>query len=321
MWARIYDNAVFGGLGGLLGWLLFGLLGNRDASAAQQTSQAMLGGALIGGAIGYLVVAGDAIRDQAFLRGLRLASIGGVLGAIGGAVGMLVGDVVNYALVGQLGADRRSTLVFFGTMFARGMGWLCLGLAIGLSEGIAARSLQRMSYSTLGGTLGGFIGGAIFGLLYLASLEQPERAALWSAVGLIILGACIGSLAALVRAALQPANVRVQRGWQEGREYGLDKDETSLGRDEHEDIPLFRDMKVEKHHVKIRREGNRYLLWNHGAPPEWTRVNDEPVVQCRELRDGDRIQLGNVVLKFQLRAAQSSRAGRPGRAVPITTAS
>lgn len=302
-WGRIYDNAVFGGLGGLLGWLLFGLLGERGAPDDQQTFQALLGGALIGGAIGWLVVAGEALRDRALLRILRLASIGVVLGAIGGAFGMLLGDAVNYGLVGQLGANRRSGAVFLGTLLARGLGWLCLGVAIGLSEGIAARSLGRMSYSTLGGTIGGFIGGVFFGLLYLLSLDQPATAALWSAVGLIILGACIGSLSALVRIALQPACVRVLRGWQEGREYGLDKDDTTVGRDEHADIALFRDMRVEKYHVIIRREGNRYVLWNTNAPPEWTRVNDQPVAQSQELADGDRIQLGNVVLLFQLRAA------------------
>lgn len=314
VWGRIYDNAVFGGLGGLLGWLLFGVLVPRDASA---TNQALLGGALVGGAIGYLVVAGEAIRDGAVLRVLRLASIGVVLGAAGGALGMLVGDAVNYGLVGRLGANRGNVVVFVGTLFARGLGWLCLGVAIGLSEGIAARSLGRMSYSTLGGTIGGFVGGATFGAFYLLSLNRPEQAGVWSAVGLIILGACIGSLSALVRAAFQPASVRVLAGWQEGREYGLDKDVSSLGRDEHVDIPLFRDMRVEKRHATIRREGNRYLLWNEGAPPEWTRVNGEPVVQCRELHDGDRIQLGQVVLRFQAREAHASRrASRRGAPPP-----
>lgn len=315
---RIYDNALFGGLGGLLGWLLFGILGNRNVSDDQATSQALLGGALIGGAIGYLVVAGEAIRDLALLRVFRLASIGLILGAIGGAVGLLVGDWVNYFLVERLGANRARLLVFLGTMLARALGWLCLGLAIGLSEGIAARSLGRMSYSTLGGTLGGFVGGGFFGALYQIALRQPELGAALSAIGLIILGACIGSLSALVNLAFQPASLRVQAGWQEGREYGLDRAESSVGRDEHVDIPLFRDMRVEKYHATVRREGNRYLLWNNGAPPEWTRVNDEPVVQCRELHDGDRIQLGQVILRFQARAAKPdgrgpTRSTRPRR--------
>ena len=36
-------------------------------------------------------------------------------------------------------------------------------------------------------------------------------------------------------------------------------------------------------------------------------VDDAPVVGDCELRDGDRIQLGNVLLRFQLRAAQARR--------------
>ena len=73
-------------------------------------------------------------------------------------------------------------------------------------------------------------------------------------------------------------------------------------------------MKVEKHHVFIRRHDNRYVLHNNGAPPENTCVNDLPVPQMIELRDGDRIQLGNVLLRFQMRAAQNR--ARPGRAAP-----
>ena len=99
------------------------------------------------------------------------------------------------------------------------------------------------------------------------------------------------------------ASVRVLRGWQEGREYPLDKPANLLGRDEHADIALFRDMRIEKRHAVIRRDGNHYLLCNNHAPPDFTRVNDEPVAATRDLRDGDRIQLGNVILRFQLRAA------------------
>jgi predicted component of type VI protein secretion system len=62
-------------------------------------------------------------------------------------------------------------------------------------------------------------------------------------------------------------------------------------------------MKVEKKHCTIKNVDGKYLLVNNGAPPEFTRVNDVPVAVQRELADGDRIQLGSVILKFQLRAA------------------
>jgi hypothetical protein len=314
---RIYFNAVFGALGGLLGWLLFSVFGNRTASEGALTLQLFQDGALLGAGIGYLVVSVEAIRDRSWLRFVRLATYGVVLGAIGGALGMFIAERVNFLLVGGIGAIRGSVIKFLGTVLTRGLGFMFLGMAVGLSEGIAARSLGKLSYGTLGGTLGGFIGGSLFGLVYLLTLQQGGDASFAGACGFVIMGACIGSLSALVQGVFQPASVKVLRGWQEGREYPLEKVETLLGRDEHADIALFRDMKVEKRHAVIRREGARYFLRNNGAPSEFTRVNDVPVAQSVELRDGDRIQLGNVLLRFQLRAAQVRQRPRAGAAPAV----
>ncbi len=332
---RIYFNAVFGALGGLLGWMLFGVFGDPgsvgphaapahqvvEVSAGEQLDagarvrlRLLLGGALIGGAIGYFVVSVDALRDRSLLRFVRQAAFGLVLGAVGGALGILIGDEVNFRLVGLLGAPRPGAfLPLLGTMLGRGVGWMFLGTAIGVSEGIAARSLGKLSYGALGGALGGFVGGGLFGLLYPLTPERGIHGALWGALGLVILGACIGALSALVQGVFQPASVRIIRGWQEGREYPLLNAENRLGRDEHADIALFRDMRVEKQHASIRREGPRYLLVNHQAPPDFTRVNGAPVANRRDLKDGDRIQLGNVVLRFQLRAAVARVAWRGPR--------
>jgi hypothetical protein len=319
---RIYYNAVFGALGGLLGWMLFSIFGNKTAQEEALTWQLLQDGALVGGGIGYLVVSVESIRDRSWLRFVRLASYGVVLGAIGGALGMLLADLVNVLIVELI---RRwglpKGLYFPGDVLARGLAFMFLGAAVGGSEGIAARSLGKFSYGTLGGTLGGFLGGILFGLVYLP-LRGGGHADFAGACGLVIMGACIGSLSALVQGVFQPASVRVLRGWQEGREYPLDKPDTSLGRDEHADIALFRDMKVEKRHALIRRDRHgRYVLLNNNAPPDWTRVNDMPVPQAIELRDGDRIQLGNVVLRFQMRAArvrERPRSGAGGRSQNVT---
>lgn len=310
---RIYFNAVFGALGGLLGWLLFSLFSPKAASDAALTRQLLQDGALIGAGIGYLVVSGDALRDRSWLRFARQAALGCALGAVGGAVGLLLAERVNYALVGGIGAIRGSTGKFLLTVATRGLGFLFLGMAVGLSEGIAARSLAKVSYGTLGGTLGGFLGGCLFALVYLVTLQRGGDAALAGAAGLAVMGACIGALSALVQGVFLPASVLVLRGWQEGREYSLDKPESLFGRDEHADVALFRDMQVEKRHALIVRTEDRYLLRNCGAAPERTRVNEVPVASSCELHDGDRIQLGNVLLRFQRRAARarSGPANRP----------
>lgn len=306
---RIYFNAVYGGLGGLLAWLIYGIGGRPASSEGERLEETILSGVIIGGIIGYFVVSVEAILDRSPVRFSRLASYGLVLGAIGGAVGMLVGDYVNYWLSHWLSG------VFF-EMLKRGLGWLVLGMAIGMSEGIAARSLGKFSYGTLGGALGGLVGGGLFGLFYSLAIQHLGTTYWWGAVGLVITGACIGSLSALVQAVFQPACVKVLRGWQEGREYPLDKIRTLLGRDEHADIALFRDMKIEKRHAYIERLGSqRFVLINNGAPPEYTRVNEQPVADRQELQDGDRIQLGQVVLRFHLRAA--AVRWRSARRLPV----
>lgn len=317
---RVYFNAVFGGLGGLLGWALFSIFG--DPTTKNPTLQFVFDGAFIGGGIGYFVVSVEAIRDRSWPRFVRLASVGVLLGAVGGAVGLVLGDLLNYlfVLASRSAFRQDNALEVALDVVSRGLGFLVLGLAVGASEGVAARSMGKFTYGMIGGALGGFVGGCLFGVVYVITLKQGGQASLSGAVGLVITGACIGSLSALVQAAFQPASLKVLRGWQEGREYPLDRMASILGRDEHADIALFRDMLVEKKHAVVERQGNSFVLVNKGAPPQHTLVNDQPVHHSVELSDGDRIQLGNVVLRFQMRAARAHGRPRPPVALPAMPA-
>ncbi len=322
---RIYLNALFGGLGGLVGWMLFGifiterpigggwtLFGVFNVEESQAWIAYGIGGALIGCIIGYFVVSVDAILDRALVRFTRYAAYGVILGGIGGAVGFVAGEELTFALMQRLGSSE-STWRAVGSVLLRGIGWMIFGLAVGISEGVAARSLGKVSYGAIGGSLGGFVGGAIFGWLML-TLDKDNASYTWGqAIGLTILGASIGALTALVEEVLKPATLKVLRGWQEGREYPLVKAASVVGRDEAVDIMLLRDMKIEKRHAVIHRRGNRFVFVNNQAPANQTLVNDEPVTTSCELQDGDRIQLGNVLMRFLLRAAARTRRGSSSR--------
>src|SRR5271165_252661 len=161
--------------------MLFGVFGDKNPTEATQWLQMIIGGSIIGGVIGYFVVSVDAVRDQALARFARLATYGALLGAIGGAAGMYLGDLANTFLVGLSNN-------LFMTMVARGVGWTFLGVAIGMSEGIAARSLGKFSYGAIGGALGGFIGGCLFGLFYGITRSSEGGTYIWNAAGLMILG-------------------------------------------------------------------------------------------------------------------------------------
>ena len=201
--SRIYFNAVFGALGGLMGWVFFGVLGDKNPEAQFVLANAALGGAVIGGAIGYFVVSVEAIRDRSLPRFARLASYGVLLGLVGGALGMTVGDQVNFLLIRLLGDSLPVT------MLARGLGWSLLGVTIGMSEGIAARSLGKFSYGMVGGALGGFFGRRALRVVSLLRPRGVGHHLFLSALGLVLLGACIGSLSALVQSVFQPASVPV----------------------------------------------------------------------------------------------------------------
>lgn len=308
---RIYFNAVFGALGGLLGWMLAGeFLADYFRGSTWDPMLALASGAFVGAMIGYFVVSVDAILDRSLLRFCRFAAVGIVLGGVGGAIGNWVGDQLNYLLLESLAKDT-SWMTLYAPLLARGLGWAVFGFAIGISEGVAARSLGKFSYGAIGGTLGGFLGGVIVASLMrnVENLSHEDPSYVWGqALGLVILGACIGSLTALVEEVLKPASLKVLRGWQEGREYAIVKANSTLGRDEGEDILLLRDRNIEKHHALLQRRGNRFYLVKQDAPPEQLKVNDQPVFLSQEVQDGDRVQLGNTVMKFVMRAARGHRA-------------
>ena len=76
LFSRIYFNAVFGALVGLMGWMLFGVFGLKNLGGQLgilpfQDLQNLLGGALIGGSVGYLVVSAEAL----FTRSHGMVSI------------------------------------------------------------------------------------------------------------------------------------------------------------------------------------------------------------------------------------------------------
>src|SRR5207244_325565 len=111
--------------------------------------------------------------DQSPARFARLASYGVLLGLVGGALGMYIGDQVNHLFIKLLGGSLAVT------MLARGFGWSLLGVAIGMSEGIAARSLGKFSYGLLGGAIGGFVGGALFELFHSLARASLSTTYFW----------------------------------------------------------------------------------------------------------------------------------------------
>lgn len=178
-----------------------------------------------------------------------------------------------------------------------------LGLGIGLGQGLADRSRDRLIYGLAGGGLGGLLGGFLFESLGAALRNRPDASGtvgVAQAVAIVILGAGLGLCLALVEQVLRRAWIQVTNGRQEGRIYLLSHPRCRLGLDERAEIGIFGDPSVARRHAEIESTSRGYVL-HHLAAPGTTRVNGAPVTTTQILNDGDRIELGRILLVFRQR--------------------
>ncbi len=101
--------------------------------------------------------------------------------------------------------------------------------------------------------------------------------------------------------SLEPAGtptltVRYSSGRQEGLVYNLDKDELTIGRNPKCDI-FLNDMTVSRSHARLQRMGSDWSI-NDCQSYNGLWVNNQPVDHVM-LKDGDVIQLGCFILKYE----------------------
>jgi hypothetical protein len=292
----IYYCALCGAWAAFLAGVLVLALGLED--------YAMVTGATLGMCLGLGVGMVDAVLNSSTAgeRSTRVL-VCLVIGLAGGFLSGLIGDL----LVLPLGEAIKF----------RFLGWTLVGITIGAAVGAfdtlralnnqqgAGQSLRKVINGVVGGTLGGLVGGVLYDLLDLTGLKGlVPRTSL--ALGLVILGGCIGLLIGLAQVILKEAWVKVEQGFRAGRELILSKPETTIGRAEGSDIGLFSDNQVEKLHARIVLRNNRYLLEDAGTA-SGTFLNGSRLDGPALLRAGDAIQVGKSVLRFDERQKRNGK--------------
>jgi hypothetical protein len=304
----IYYCAVWGAAAAYFGWAG----GRLIASDAP-----LLGAAIKGLALGVALALGLGLLDalaagsQRDIVGLGTRLILAVLiGAIGGLVGGFLGQVLY-----QLSGGRWSALLIFG--------WTLTGLLVGAAPsafdllGSVLRNEDRrgarrkMRNGLIGGMVGGLAGGGVSVLLHGlwgSWFTDPDAQDLWSpsATGFVALGACIGLAVALAQIILREAWVRVEAGFRPGRQLLLTRPLIKIGRAESCDVGLFGDAGVEKVHAQIARQGNQWVLSDAGTATG-TVLNGQRLAGPTPLHKGDRIQVGNSILSFDVSGREASR--------------
>jgi len=289
---RIYQNTVLGALGGLLGWALISLLVRFDTTNPWLlfAKDAALGAA-VGFSIGLAIGAADQWAEGWAWKKLRRVLLSAAIGLGAGAVGLLIGESI-FLFAG-------------GGVWPRALGWAIFGLLLGAGQWPVTGMPSKGRFGALGGFLGGLIGGATYERLSLvlrdAGMARELALTAGSAVGLIILGACIGLLMALVEGILRRAWLHFLYGPLEGKTITLDsrRTVTTLGRSDACDIMIRGDADLQPIHAAIEVQTNAFHLSPREGVVLLRNTNVAQPVQNHALQHGDKVQIGRSRFVFE----------------------
>jgi hypothetical protein len=273
---------VLGAIGGLLAWQASNLLG-LSFSGSIYLSDA-LAGALIGLCVSFPLGASEGMLTLSPLRALRAGLTAGLLGAIVGALALPMGEAI-FQLVGA-------------GVFGRALGWGLFGLALGTAEGITGGS--QVWKGALGGGLGGGLGGVLLENFHVWGRDLGAG----KGMGLVVLGAAIGALIALVVVLLSKAWLEVASGKLKGTTFILDKflsaggPSAIVGSSPLKAEIALPDPDVDPQHAMLIGAGSHFTVKDMSL--SGTFVNNRRVEQAR-LQDGSTIRMGNTAMVYRER--------------------
>ncbi|MFO0901514.1 MAG: FHA domain-containing protein [Pirellulales bacterium] len=288
----VYYSGLFSGWAAFLGWLLAEILVLRG----QGTRGGVLGLALVGGVVGAGIGAGlnlaAGLSNSDWKRLLLRIAIGLLGGGAGGLIGILVGNLA-YSLVGL-----------------RFVGFMLLGVAVGVVDGLAERSLSKIRNGVLGGLVGGLIGGLAF--TPLSAILNSDSGIASRATAFVILGLCVGALIGLAQVVLKEAWLTVLDGYRPGRQLILSRPVTVLGRGDHLPLPFIGPLNADlgSEHCRIVRQTDGRFWLEPIDTKTGVAVNHQKLAAACALADGDVIKLGRNYVRFNERR-RSASGGSP----------
>lgn len=279
---RTYYYAVFGAIGGLVGWQVSNMLGLSFSRNIYLSD--MVVGALLGLCLGIPLGAAEGLITLSPLRALRAGLFGGLAGLVAGAVGLPLGEAA-FQIVGA-------------GVVGRAIGWGIFGSLLGLAEGVTGGS--QMWKGALGGALGGVAGGALLESVKLAGDDLTAG----KATGLVLMGAFIGALIALIVILLSRAWLEVTSGKLKGTSFILDKflreggPTAIIGSSSLKSEIALPDPDVDPQHAMLIGAGAHFTLKDMSL--SGTYLNDRKIERA-QLADGHSIRMGNTSMVYHER--------------------
>jgi len=275
---RTYYYAVFGAIGGLIGWQVSNLFGLSFISNIY-LSEAVVG-ALVGLSIGLLIGMAEGTLTLNLVQVARSGGLSGLLGLGAGAIGLPLSEW----LFQSVGAG----------IWGRVLGWAVFGLLIGLAEGVGGRS------QVWKGMLGGLLGGALGGFLLEEIRILLKASMIGKAVGLLLLGASVGAFISLIVVLLSRAWLEVKTGKLKGTEFILDKfmrkgPAIAIGSSPLKSEIVLPDPDIAPQHAMLTGDGSHFTLKDMSL--SGTLINKRRIEQG-QLTNNCTIQMGNTEMVY-----------------------
>jgi hypothetical protein len=286
----IYWSCLIGGWSAFVGWLFTEILFHYwiDDYTALAILMATLVSIPIGGGIS---LASGLTNPQIPNLVKRL-----LLGFAGGLVGGLLGSLLGACIFGVL--QSIPVLGFLGRI----MGWTLIGMGIGVTEGIFDRNLKKIRNGLIGGGIGGFLAGLFFiPVSFVVGSPMSSRA-----VSFVLLGLCIGLAIGLAQVILKEAWLTVEAGFRPGRQMILGTDLVTMGTSEKASLIFiaYGAKGVEPIHLKISKQPDGHYLLEDNQSRAGTLLNGLTIPGPVPIKDGDAIQFGVNVVRFNERVKE-----------------
>lgn len=304
--------SLVGLLAGVAAWPLMELILSYQHLFPSYFLFSLAQGALFGVVMGAFFGSGEGLTAKERGKIVHGTLMGAATGAIGGIVGFLAGQGVLFLVVQRAFTSYR-TQQLVAVPLARVVAWAILGIAVGVSEGLRARSLKKSLVGAGGGLLGGLLGGA--SIEYLRTI-YPEL--LYTRlIGLALFGLLIGVFYALLERGVSLGVVRLLNGKRRGKEYSFVQNKLNIGSDVHNDIVLSGYAHVAPRHARFRVRGKDVYIEKIEAGKAGTAgasaaaaqagqpgthkvyVNERPVQKQQLLKYEDVIQIGSAKLFYK----------------------
>jgi hypothetical protein len=254
----------------------------------------------------------------------RIASKVGIAAAIAFptsiVAGLAIGQIANlfysammegiYRTAQERFANNESEEVVYdwirnSTHLPRGLAWLLVGVAAGLTVGIASRSLKRTGLCVGGGAVGGFLGGFIFDFMP-TGLDWAGQL-----LGITLTGLFVGLAMALLEQAARTQWIEIIAGGMAGKQFILYKTDITIGSSPQADITLIKDPTISPVHARVYAQGGRsYLESVDPTRPCSVGGRVETRIALGDLMD---VTIGGTIIRFREKAGKTQQVGGIGR--------